>query len=150
MLYVLLEFCKAFFNSQQTLQSICLWVLKISNDWQEISKQDNSSEIYLDKPVLSAAGASPELAWWFANAAGTFSQRSPRHSPESRAQSRGPVIKNSPCTLTKLLFILHKELDVIKNVLAQLLRSQRMSLFSLIARYYRGRGPRKKSEKCGL
>ena len=28
MLHVLLKFCKAFFNGQQTPQSICLWVLK--------------------------------------------------------------------------------------------------------------------------
>ena len=63
-----------------------------------------SSQICLDKPVLSAAGASPELAWSFVSGAGTFSQQSPRHSRGSRAQSRGPVAKYFHRIFNKILF----------------------------------------------
>ena len=64
MLYVLLEFCEAFFNGQQTLQSVCLRVLKKVKMIGRLARKvidKFSSEIYLDEPVLSAAGASPEL-----------------------------------------------------------------------------------------
>ena len=44
MFYILLKFCQAFFNGQQTLQTICLWVLKKKN---QMAMCELSPQIYL-------------------------------------------------------------------------------------------------------
>ena len=104
MFHILLKFCKAIFKRQQTLQTNWIWVLKKKQMVIYVAIGELSSQICLDKPVLSAAGASPELAWSFASGAGTFSQQSPRHSRGSRAQSRGPVAKYFHRIFNKILF----------------------------------------------
>ena len=114
-----------------------------TNDWQvgrTATGELFERRIYLDKPVRSAAGASPELAWWSAGVVETFVQHSPRRSPRSHAQSRGPVTKDFCLFFGKILlralcvnWCLSDSgghlIIIQKMLLAQMLRSERERLF---------------------